>query len=104
MVAPLELIPEEEFTKVMDVNVTGPLRVTQQFLPLLKLSENERRIVNVGSQALAILVSTACARNTHERSLLLQLVCPEERALVRRSGYIRRRVYALFPRAIGSGA
>jgi len=49
-VAPLELCPEAEFAHVMDVNVTGPLRVTQCFLPLLKKSDHAR-IVNVGSQA-----------------------------------------------------
>jgi len=49
MVAPLELCPEAEFAHVMDVNVTGPLRVTQCFLPLLKKSDHAR-IVNVGSQ------------------------------------------------------
>ena len=49
MVAPIELCPEAEFTKVMDVNVTGPLRVTQHFLPLLKRGDDSR-IVNVGSQ------------------------------------------------------
>jgi len=50
MVAPLELIPEAEFAFVMDVNVLGPLRVTQCFLPLLKKAPRAR-IVNVGSQA-----------------------------------------------------
>jgi NAD(P)-dependent dehydrogenase (short-subunit alcohol dehydrogenase family) len=49
MVAPLELIPEAEFAFVMDVNVLGPLRVTQCFLPLLKKAPRAR-IVNVGSQ------------------------------------------------------
>jgi NAD(P)-dependent dehydrogenase (short-subunit alcohol dehydrogenase family) len=43
-----ELMPEEEFARVFDVNVTGPLRVTQQFLPLLRTAKG--RIVNMGSQ------------------------------------------------------
>ena len=46
--APQELMPEEEFARVFDVNVTGPLRVTQQFLPLLRTAKG--RIVNMGSQ------------------------------------------------------
>lgn len=49
LIAPLELMPEEEFARVFDVNVTGPLRVTQQFLPLLRTAKG--RIVNMGSQS-----------------------------------------------------
>jgi len=49
---PLMHLPLEEFEQVMAINVTGLLRVTQAFLPLLgagKRSENPGRIVNVSS-------------------------------------------------------
>lgn len=48
LIAPLELMPAEEFARVFDVNVTGPLRVTQEFLPLLRTAKG--RIINMGSQ------------------------------------------------------
>ena len=44
---PLELIPLEEFRRVLEVNLIGVLAVTQAFLPLLKAARG--RIVNVSS-------------------------------------------------------
>eukprot|EP00854_Cymbomonas_tetramitiformis_P008768 gene8768-10392_t len=44
-----EMIPSEEFNFVYDVNVTGALRTTQSFLPLIRAGQG--RIVNIGSQA-----------------------------------------------------
>jgi len=46
---PLELIPLEEFRRVLEVNLIGVLAVTQAFLPLLKAARG--RIVNVSSVA-----------------------------------------------------
>lgn len=49
---PLEHIPVSAFQHQMDVNVTGPLIVTQAMLPLLRKAEKGRaRIVNIGSIA-----------------------------------------------------
>lgn len=45
--APLELVPIEDFQRQLDVNVTGLLRTTQAFVPLLR--EGKGRIVNVSS-------------------------------------------------------
>lgn len=42
---PLELVPEAELRRQFDVNVYGPFRVTQAFLPLLRLGHG--RVVNV---------------------------------------------------------
>ncbi|MDP5338766.1 MAG: SDR family oxidoreductase [Nodularia sp. (in: cyanobacteria)] len=44
---PLELLPIAEFQQQMDINVTGQLAVTQEFLGLLRLGKG--RIVNMGS-------------------------------------------------------
>ncbi|KAK3244464.1 hypothetical protein CYMTET_45920, partial [Cymbomonas tetramitiformis] len=49
LITPLEMIPSEEFNFVYDVNVTGALRTTQSFLPLIRAGQG--RIVNIGSQA-----------------------------------------------------
>ena len=52
--APLELVPIDEFSDVFDTNVTGVLRVSQQFLPLLKRSASRSqtaKIINIGSIA-----------------------------------------------------
>ena len=50
---PLMHIPLEEFRRQMEVNLVGPLAVTQAFLPLLgadrALSGGPGRIVNIGS-------------------------------------------------------
>lgn len=46
--APLACIPLDAFEQQMDVNVTGLLRVTQAFLPLMK---HGARLVNVSSMA-----------------------------------------------------
>ncbi|MDP6963529.1 MAG: SDR family NAD(P)-dependent oxidoreductase, partial [Planctomycetota bacterium] len=45
---PLGCIPIDSFQHQMDVNVTGLLRVTQAFLPLMN---NDSRIVNISSMA-----------------------------------------------------
>jgi len=45
--APLEIVPPAEFRKQLDVNVTGPLLVTQAFMPLLRAARG--RIVMIGS-------------------------------------------------------
>ncbi|MBA3842795.1 MAG: SDR family NAD(P)-dependent oxidoreductase [Actinobacteria bacterium] len=47
--APLELLPPEELTRQLDVNVVGQLRVLQAFLPALRLSRG--RVVLMGSIA-----------------------------------------------------
>src|ERR687887_354312 len=44
---PLEFIPIEEFRRQLDVNVVGPVAVTQAFLPALRKARG--RIVNMGS-------------------------------------------------------
>jgi NAD(P)-dependent dehydrogenase (short-subunit alcohol dehydrogenase family) len=44
---PLEILPLEELRRQLEVNVIGPLAVTQAFLPFLRLAHG--RIVNVGS-------------------------------------------------------
>lgn len=46
---PLELLPLSELRAVLEVNLVGPVAVTQAFLPLLKASRG--RIVNIGSVA-----------------------------------------------------
>jgi NAD(P)-dependent dehydrogenase (short-subunit alcohol dehydrogenase family) len=52
---PLMHVPVEDFQRQLDVNLVGPLRVIQSFLPLLgadrTLSGNPGRIVNIGSIA-----------------------------------------------------
>lgn len=40
---------EEAWASVMDVNVTGVLRCTQAFLPLLREGDAKGRIVNMSS-------------------------------------------------------
>jgi len=47
--APLEYIPIEDFQLQMDINLTGLLRTTQAFLPLVKKARG--RIVNISSIA-----------------------------------------------------
>jgi NAD(P)-dependent dehydrogenase (short-subunit alcohol dehydrogenase family) len=44
---PLELLPLERFRTQLEVNVVGPLAVTQAFLPALRRAKG--RIVNIGS-------------------------------------------------------
>lgn len=46
---PLELVPLDELRRVLEVNVIGPVAVTQAFLPLLKAGRG--RIVNISSVA-----------------------------------------------------
>lgn len=46
---PLELLPLSELRAVLEVNLVGPVAVTQAFLPLLKASRG--RIVNISSVA-----------------------------------------------------
>jgi NAD(P)-dependent dehydrogenase (short-subunit alcohol dehydrogenase family) len=52
---PLQLLPVGEFQKQLDVNITGPLRVTQAFLPDLGASAGftgrPGRIINISSVA-----------------------------------------------------
>jgi NAD(P)-dependent dehydrogenase (short-subunit alcohol dehydrogenase family) len=47
--APLELLPPEELTRQLDVNVVGQLRVLQAFLPALRAAQG--RVVLMGSIA-----------------------------------------------------
>src|SRR5204862_931873 len=47
VVAPLEAVPLAVFEDQLAVNVVGPLRVTQAFLPDLRRAKG--RVVNVGS-------------------------------------------------------
>ncbi|KAJ3163139.1 hypothetical protein HDU86_002308 [Geranomyces michiganensis] len=47
--APMEFVAEQDLMECLDVNVVGPLRVVQQFLPLLRRAKG--RIINVGSCA-----------------------------------------------------
>jgi NAD(P)-dependent dehydrogenase (short-subunit alcohol dehydrogenase family) len=51
-------LSDEYFEKTMNVNAFGPLRMTQQFLPLLKKGER-KMIVNISSEAGSI---TDCPR------------------------------------------
>jgi NAD(P)-dependent dehydrogenase (short-subunit alcohol dehydrogenase family) len=46
---PLEVVPPADLRKVFEVNVIGPVAVTQAFLPLLR--QGRGRIVNMGSIA-----------------------------------------------------
>lgn len=46
-----ELTPISVFRKTMDVNFLGTVSVTQTFLPMLKLSKNSPRIINIASIA-----------------------------------------------------
>lgn len=48
--------PVDVWQRVMDVNVTGALRCTQAFLPLLRAGATPGRIINISS-----IVSCACA-------------------------------------------
>jgi len=45
--APIEYVPVEDLRRQLEVNVVGPVAVTQAFLPMLKRSKG--RIVNIGS-------------------------------------------------------
>ena len=47
--APMECIPMDEFKKILNVNVTGQLEVTQAFLPLLRKARGA--IVFMGSES-----------------------------------------------------
>lgn len=47
LAGPLEAMPLDAFRRQLEVNVTGPLAVTQAFLPLLRKARG--RIVNMGS-------------------------------------------------------
>ncbi|KAJ9525655.1 hypothetical protein QJQ45_003323 [Haematococcus lacustris] len=55
--APLEFMPAEVFTDQLVVNLVGPMRVTQAFLPLLRphappaQGQTSARIINISSQA-----------------------------------------------------
>lgn len=54
---PLELVPESELHRQFDVNVYGPVRVIQAFLPQLRLGNG--RIVNVTAPTARIAVPFA---------------------------------------------
>ncbi len=45
--APMEFVPLDDFRRQLEVNVTGPLAVTQAFLELLRAGRG--RVVNIGS-------------------------------------------------------
>ena len=45
--APMELVPLDELRRQMEVNLIGPVAVTQAFLPLIRKARG--RIVNIGS-------------------------------------------------------
>ena len=47
VVAPLELVPLDELRRQLEVNLVGPVAVTQAFLPLIRKARG--RIVNIGS-------------------------------------------------------
>lgn len=47
LIGPLEFVALEDFRRVLEVNVTGQLAVTQRFLPLVRQARG--RIVNMGS-------------------------------------------------------
>lgn len=51
---PIELLPEAELYRQFDVNVFGPVRVMQAFLPLLRLGRG--RIVNIGAPSARVAV------------------------------------------------
>ena len=67
---PLLHLPPEEMTRQLDVNVTGQLRVTQAFAPLLgadkEFTGKPGRIVNISSvagfHAMPILTPYACSK------------------------------------------
>lgn len=46
---PMEWLTQEDFVRIMDVNVLGLVRVIRTFLPLLKRSTGGARIVNTSS-------------------------------------------------------
>jgi 3-hydroxybutyrate dehydrogenase len=48
-VGPVEWQTQEDFVRVMDVNVFGMVRIIRTFLPLLKRSPGGARIVNTSS-------------------------------------------------------
>ncbi|XP_013393048.1 retinol dehydrogenase 7 [Lingula anatina] len=51
MFGELEWVKIEDLQKVMDVNAVGPVRIIKAFLPLLRKSKENPRIVNVNSVA-----------------------------------------------------
>ena len=66
-----------ECLKVLDVNVVGPLRVTQKLLPLL-LKQNTRKVVNISSMLGSISATRwadMCCPVTLWRSASSSCVC-----------------------------
>jgi NAD(P)-dependent dehydrogenase (short-subunit alcohol dehydrogenase family) len=51
--SPVELTPLADFRRLLEVNVTGQLAVTQAFLPLLRLAQG--RIVMIGSIGVRVI-------------------------------------------------
>jgi NAD(P)-dependent dehydrogenase (short-subunit alcohol dehydrogenase family) len=48
---PIEYLPIEDFRRQLEVNLVGPLAVTQALLPLLRRGHGQGRVVNVTSGA-----------------------------------------------------
>ncbi|MGF6638214.1 NAD(P)-dependent dehydrogenase (short-subunit alcohol dehydrogenase family) [Paraburkholderia sp. MM5496-R1] len=67
-VGPLMHMPVSDFKRLLDINVTGVLRVTQAFLPLLGAKRGSAhppgRIVNVSSNAGCVATPMAVAYST----------------------------------------
>jgi NAD(P)-dependent dehydrogenase (short-subunit alcohol dehydrogenase family) len=64
---PLELVPESELRRQFDVNVFGPVRVIQAFLPHLRLGKG--RIVNVTAPTARIAVPFAAPISASKAAL-----------------------------------
>lgn len=64
---PLELVPESEWLRQFDVNVHGPVRVTQAFLPLLR--QGGGRVVNISAPAARVAVPFAAPMSASKAAL-----------------------------------
>lgn len=67
MPGPLETLPIEEAADQFDINVLGVLRVTRQFLPLLRIGQG--RIINVGSMSARMSLPFAGAYGASKAAL-----------------------------------
>jgi NAD(P)-dependent dehydrogenase (short-subunit alcohol dehydrogenase family) len=76
---PIEFFPIDAWEAVMNTNVTGALRCTQAFLPLLRASATHPRIVNMSSVVrvwlLDVCLACACVR-------VCACVCPLQMILL----------------------